>query len=79
MARDILVVAVGGARKTQLVYEANLNFEIIKKYLGELVARGLIEKQGPKFHTTDNGQDFIKWMAGLDNWFNGPQGVLLVG
>jgi predicted transcriptional regulator len=29
---DILRVARRGAKKTQIVYEANLNFKIVKKY-----------------------------------------------
>lgn len=42
IARDILEVAKKGARPTALVYGANLNFNIIKKYLHELEDAGLI-------------------------------------
>ncbi|NQT09462.1 transcriptional regulator, partial [Candidatus Bathyarchaeota archaeon] len=30
---DILRVSRGGAKKTHLVYKANLNFNIVKKYI----------------------------------------------
>jgi len=37
---DILKVAKTGAKKTQIVYQANLNFKIVKKYLQRLIATG---------------------------------------
>jgi len=42
IARDLLEVAKYGARPTALVYGANLNFNIIKKYLKEMEENGLI-------------------------------------
>ena len=42
IARDLLEVARYGARPTALVYGANLNFNVIKKYLQELLDSGLI-------------------------------------
>jgi len=42
IARDLLEVAKYGARPTALVYGANLNFNVIKKYLQELLDSDLI-------------------------------------
>ena len=57
---DILKVAQPGARKTQIVYKANLNFIIVKKYLGNLIKIGLIEKFDKFYYTTKKGVDFIE-------------------
>jgi len=68
IARDILTVANYGARPTELVYQANLNFKIIKQYLHELKASDLIfveDLNGPGnrtrlYHTTEKGRSFIE-------------------
>lgn len=56
---DILRIAKDGARKTWIVYGANLNFKIIKGYLEELIQAGRLRQVGPFYHTTERGQDFI--------------------
>ncbi len=47
-----------GARKSHLVYKANLNFEIIKGYLRELLNKGLLRQTGSFYKTTEKGQDY---------------------
>jgi len=76
VARDILAVADGGAMKTQLVYQANLNFKVVKKYLGDLIAKGLIVWDGSRYYTTDGGRAFIRLMSDADEVY-GPQGVVM--
>jgi len=39
---DILTEASEGANKTKIMYRANLNFLRFKRYLSELLVRGLI-------------------------------------
>ena len=56
---DILRVSRGGAKKTHLVYKANLNFNIVKKYIRGLTESGLLEKNGERFYVTDEGNLFI--------------------
>jgi predicted transcriptional regulator len=63
VARDILAVADGGAIKTEIVYQANLNFKVVKRYLSDLIAKALIVQNGSRYHTTDGGRAFIRWMA----------------
>jgi len=57
---DLLNVASGGAKKTHLVYQANLNFQMIKKYLKLLTDKGFIEeRKDGVYHTTVKGQMFV--------------------
>jgi len=59
---DILKVAQTGAKKTQIVYQANLNFKIVKKYLERLISNGLLDaQQESRFYlTTARGYDFLE-------------------
>ena len=56
---DLLNVAKEGARKTQMVYKANLNFTIVKKYIKRLSEKGLIKSENGHFFTTDKGSRFL--------------------
>ena len=56
---DILNVAHSGARKTQIVYQASLNFKIVKRYLKRLINGGMLESDENRFYTTEKGVDFI--------------------
>ena len=65
---DILKIAMDGAKKSHIVYKANLNFAIIKDYLKDLSSVGLLSlpTNGSKLYTTtDKGIDFIKYMDGM--------------
>ena len=59
---DILRVARGGAKKTWIVYRANLNFKIVKDYLSELTEKGLLAApEGLNlYRTTEKGLDFLE-------------------
>lgn len=57
---DILKVSRGGARKTHLVYKANLNFKIVKRYLDHLVDNELLESDEGIFYLTEKGSRFIE-------------------
>ncbi|WP_242492603.1 winged helix-turn-helix domain-containing protein [Methanolobus psychrotolerans] len=52
----ILKIAMNGAKKTQIVYGANLNSTIANKYLASLEEKELIEQNGNIFVTTDKGR-----------------------
>ena len=62
---DILTVANGGARITQIVYKANLNFQRAAKYLEMLVERGFIKASKEPgstrviYWTTEKGKQFL--------------------
>lgn len=64
---DILRVATqrGGARKTQIVYGANLNFDIVKKYLARLISRGLLVAEGTRYFPTEKARAYIDTIEAL--------------
>ena len=67
----ILQVARNGAKKSHIVYKANLNFKIGKKYLDRLINSGLLmgpNGDGRFFRTTEKGVDYIKYFQGLKDY-----------
>jgi predicted transcriptional regulator len=69
----ILQVARNGAKKSHIVYKANLNFKIGKKYMDRLITSGLLK--GPNmgsrfFRTTEKGFDYIKYFQGLKEYLH---------
>ena len=57
---DILSVARHGALKTQIVYQANLNYNRVDRYLNFLERNGLIEPAGSGYTTTKKGEEFLR-------------------
>jgi len=67
----ILQVARNGAKKSHIVYKANLNFKIGKKYLDRLINSGWLKGangEGRFFRTTEKGVDYIKYFQGLKDY-----------
>jgi len=61
----ILEVSRTGAKKTQIVYQSNLNFKIVEKYLKRLTESGLL-KEGDRFYiTTAKGARFLEQYRGI--------------
>jgi predicted transcriptional regulator len=58
IAVDILKVTMNGAKKTHIVYEVNLNFNIAAKYIEMLKDKELVRYEGGLFFTTDKGKIF---------------------
>jgi len=59
---DILEVAKNGAKKTRIVYQANLNFKVLHEYLAELEKAGLITNSaegGGLVRTTERGAKYL--------------------
>lgn len=60
--KDILEISSNNyVRRTAIMYGANLNFSITKKYLENLEKDGLIEKDnnGKEYKTTKKGKEFL--------------------
>jgi predicted transcriptional regulator len=65
---DILEAAVGGTKKTHIMYGCNLSFEQLRTYLNLLLDRGLLRtnvENGQSgdptfFQTTTKGHTFLK-------------------
>ncbi len=71
ISADILRVAMEGARKSHIVYKANLNFKLIRDYLDRLQKSGLIE--GPSetsgvFSTTEKGIEYLDHFKAFKNY-----------
>ena len=58
---DILKVAKNGAKKTHIVYKANLNFSTLKNHIKRLKEKGLlIQTDGGYYLTTQKGDKFLE-------------------
>ncbi len=64
---DILGVARAraGAKKTQIVYGANLNFKIIKGYLERLIGNKMLRHDPPRYYVTKKGSDYLEAYVNL--------------
>jgi predicted transcriptional regulator len=66
---DILTLSTVGIKKTHIMYRANLSYEQILYYLGELLTRGLLEQdtfEGTQiYRTTEKGREFLQHYAGM--------------
>ncbi len=63
--RDMLRIGENGAGKTKLMYNANMSYAQIQKYLKFLISQGLIDKvhvgnPSVTYQITDKGQSLIK-------------------
>jgi predicted transcriptional regulator len=68
ISAEILKIAMDGAKKSHIVYRANLNFAIIKDYFKNLAHAGLLStptNASKLYTTTDKGIAFINYMDGL--------------
>jgi predicted transcriptional regulator len=58
---DILQVAKEDARKTQIMYQANLSYTVLERYLSKVVAASLIcfEDKTGLYRLTDKGREYL--------------------
>ena len=59
IARNILLICKDGAKKTEIVYKANLNFKNAEGYLKLLIDREMILKEGRFFKITSKGSELL--------------------
>lgn len=59
---DILNVASKNARKTQIMYQANLSYKVLQRYLAEIATAQLISYEDRRQHysLTDKGREFLQ-------------------
>jgi predicted transcriptional regulator len=60
----ILAICKNGAKKTEIVYKANLNFKNAEGYLQWLADRELITKEGKLFKTSSKGVKLLSDLQG---------------
>jgi predicted transcriptional regulator len=60
---DVLALGTSGIKKTHIMYRANLSYEQVHLYLGELIEKRLIEQDvspdGVVYRTTEKGREFL--------------------
>ncbi len=58
---DILDVASRDAKKTQIMYQANLSYKVLLRYLAEVAGAQLISFEDSKqcYSLTDKGREFL--------------------
>ena len=57
---DILNAAKNGAKKTRIMYVANLSHGLLEKYLGETLNIGFIRFNNDGYNVTEKGQLFLE-------------------
>jgi predicted transcriptional regulator len=59
---DILNVANNRAKKTKIMYQANLSYKLLQKYLAEVKRSSLVmyERKGRCYVLTDKGREFLQ-------------------
>lgn len=58
---DVLSVAKGGAKKTQIMYQANLSYKLLTRYLQEVLEAGLVKlENGEAYELTAKGFEFLR-------------------
>jgi predicted transcriptional regulator len=67
---DVLALATSGIKKTHIMYRANLSYEQVQLYLGELIAKRLIiqdvsSPDGLVYRTTEKGREFLLYYMRL--------------
>ena len=59
---DILNIVKEGARKTQIMYQGNLSYKLLTRYLGEVIGSGLVcvGKRARIYQLTRKGEAFLE-------------------
>jgi len=68
---EILKIARKGAKKTRIVYGANMNFKMLGEYLEKLKKAGLIansEGNGGLIKTTEKGVEYLQQFYSLQEF-----------
>ena len=68
---EILKVARYGAKKTHIVYKANLNFKVLEEYLEKMIKAGLVSILKEKrnlIKTTEKGVTYLTNYRGFMNY-----------
>ena len=75
---DVLALGTSGIKKTHIMYRANLSYEQVHLYLGELIAKRLIAQDvssadGIVYRTTEKGREFLQYYTRLTEFLEEKQ------
>jgi predicted transcriptional regulator len=77
---DVLALGTSGIKKTHIMYKANLSYEQVHLYLGELIAKRLIAQdasspsEGVVYRTTEKGREFLQYYTRLTECLEEEEG-----
>jgi predicted transcriptional regulator len=75
---DVLALATSGIKKTHIMYRANLSYEQVYLYLGELIGKRLISQDvspdGVVYRTTEKGREFLLYYTRLVEFLEEKRG-----
>ena len=57
---EVLEVCQNGAKKTWVMYRANLSYDLTTNYLSVLMKEGLIENKDGLYYITDKGKELLE-------------------
>lgn len=58
---DVTGVANGGAKKTEIMYQANLSYKLLTRYLKAVIDMGLVKmRDGNTYDLTEKGLNFLR-------------------
>jgi predicted transcriptional regulator len=60
---DIIHGAEKGAKKTKIMYFANLSYRLLQKYLDHSIRVGFIQESGDGYESTEKGRLFLEKYA----------------
>jgi predicted transcriptional regulator len=74
---DILALANAGIKKTHIMYRANLSYEQVHLYLGELIEKRLavqdVSPEGVVYRSTDKGREFLMYYQRIAEFLEEPE------
>jgi predicted transcriptional regulator len=69
----ILEAVNSGASKTKIMFNANLSFKLLEKYLDICLQAGFLEANGTKYTLTAHGATILKQYKQLHERYNNAQ------
>lgn len=73
---DVLAAAGNGTRKTRIMQQANLSYELLKKYLTKAVSSAFLQSNNFEFELTKKGQKFLKQYRRLHKEHSNVENIL---
>jgi len=67
---DVLNVASRRAKKTRIMYLANLSYELLEKYLREVAELGFVNSIDDHYEVTEKGQNFLEKYNSFSSDYN---------
>jgi predicted transcriptional regulator len=73
---DVLDVAAHGAKKTRIMYIANLSYRLLEKYLNETISIGFMQFNENGYEVTEKGRSFLEHYVQFSRKYSDLEGKL---